>query len=49
MAAPPEKDRMIDVPVSMDALGLVLISKGLGNPHREGNPERRARKARFMD
>ena len=40
--APRKEDRMIDVPVSMDALGLVLISKGLGNPHREGNPDRRA-------
>lgn len=40
--APHKVDRMIDVPVSLDALNLVLISKALGNQHRENNPERRA-------
>lgn len=33
---------MIDVPVSLDALNLVLISKALGNQHRDNNPDRRA-------
>lgn len=40
--APHKEDRMIDVPVGLDALGLVLISKGLGNPRTEGDPQRRA-------
>jgi uncharacterized protein len=40
--APHKEDRMIDVPVSLDALNLVLISKALGNQHRDNNPERRA-------
>jgi hypothetical protein len=40
--APHKEDRMIDVPVSLDALNLVLLSKALGNPRRESNPERRA-------
>jgi hypothetical protein len=39
--APHKEDRMIDVPVSLDALNLVLISNALGNQYR-GNPERRA-------
>lgn len=40
--APHKEDRMIDVPVSLDALNLVLISKALGNQHRGNYPERRA-------
>ena len=40
--APHKEDRMIDVPVSLDALNLVLISKALGNQHRDNNPDRRA-------
>lgn len=40
--APRKEDRMIDIPVSLDALNLVLISKALGNPSTEGNPQRRA-------
>jgi hypothetical protein len=40
--APHKEDRMIDVPVSLDALNLVLISNALGNQSRGTNPERRA-------
>lgn len=40
--APHKEDRMIDVPVSLDALNLVLISKALGNQHPANNPDRRA-------
>ncbi|MDQ6732691.1 MAG: hypothetical protein M3Z35_01035 [Nitrospirota bacterium] len=38
--SPRKEDRMIDVPVSLDALNLVLISKALGNRQRETNPGR---------
>jgi uncharacterized protein len=40
--SPRKEDRMIDVPVSLDALNLVLISKALGNHQAEANPGRRA-------
>ncbi|WP_447983063.1 COG3014 family protein [Nitrospira sp. Nam74] len=40
--APHKEDRMIDVPVSLDALNLVLISNALGNQYRGNNPEQRA-------
>jgi uncharacterized protein len=40
--APRKEDRMIDVPVSLDALNLVLISKAVGHSNRGNSPERRA-------
>ena len=43
--APRKEDRMIDVPVSMDALGLVLISKGLESaPGRQSGTARRGKR-----
>ncbi|WP_447976833.1 COG3014 family protein [Candidatus Nitrospira bockiana] len=38
--SPRKEDRYIDVPISLDALNLVLISKAYGNHHQ--SPERRA-------
>jgi uncharacterized protein len=40
--SPRKEDRMIDVPISLDALNLVLISKALGGHQRETNPGRQA-------
>lgn len=40
--SPRKEDRMIDVPVSLDALNLVLISKALDNSNHGYTPERRA-------
>ena len=40
--APRKEDRMIDVPVSLDALNLVLISNAFGRPQRGTNPGRQA-------